>query len=124
MPSFASIFRTLTLGLAAAFALCASAATPSVGVALDTDDNPATGCTVATANGAYAGVEQVVTARVVTHATGAYVDRVERQTCAGGALGGAAIVDSGDWPVGLGNGAGGSAVVEMSIPRSLLPAGG
>ncbi|MCC7114261.1 MAG: PASTA domain-containing protein [Burkholderiales bacterium] len=124
MPSFASIFRTLTLGLAAAFALCASAATPSVGVALDTDDNPATGCTVATANGAYAGVEQVVTARVVTHATGAYVDRVERQTCAGGALGGAAIVDSGDWPVGLGDGAGGSAVVEMSIPRSLLPAGG
>jgi len=118
--------RSPAVGLAAAlaFAVQAGAATPSVGVALDTDDHPATGCSVATANGALPGIELVVTARIVTTAAGAYVDRVERQSCAAGALGGAVLVDPGDWPVGLGAGTGGSAVVEMSIPRSLLPRSG
>ena len=126
MSSLPNLSRSLALGLAIAFAFAAPApaATPSVGVALDTDDHAATGCSFATANGVLPGVELVVTARIVTTATGAYVDRVERQSCVGGALGGAVLVDPGDWPVGLGAGTGGSAVVEMSIPRSLLPRGG
>ncbi|HQU48092.1 MAG TPA: RHS repeat-associated core domain-containing protein [Casimicrobiaceae bacterium] len=126
MASFLSSLRSLCIGLAGAlaFAMSATAATPSVGVALDTDSQSATGCTVPTANGALAGIELVVTARTVTTATGAYVDRVERQTCTGGILGSAVVVDSGDWPVGFGVGTGGSAVVEMSIPRTLLPSAG
>ncbi|MBK7333899.1 MAG: hypothetical protein IPI87_16855 [Betaproteobacteria bacterium] len=123
MPSPRTFLASLLVGatLALAAVPCAIAATPSVGVALDTDDDAGTGCTVPTAEGALAGVELVVTARLVTTAGGAYVDRVERQDCAGGTIGGPIVVDSGDWPVGRGAGTGGSAVVELSIPRSLLP---
>ncbi|GMU72656.1 MAG: hypothetical protein AMXMBFR42_21120 [Burkholderiales bacterium] len=125
MPSLLTSLRSLALGLAAcALVGATSAATHSVGVLLDTDDQGATGCPVATANGALTGIELVVTARIVTTATGAYVDRVDRQTCTGGSLGAPVVVDPGDWPVGLGAGAGGSAVVEWSIPRSLLPPSG
>jgi RHS repeat-associated protein len=119
-------WRRLLVGATLALAVLSSAlaAAPSVGVALDTDDDPATGCTIATADGPLAGVELVVTARIVTTAVDARVDRLERQACAGGALGGPVGYDEGDWAVGLGAGTGGSSVVELSIPRTMLPRGG
>jgi len=117
-------FRELVLLLlACVFAAPAIAATPAVGLAFDADDNPATGCTIATADGALPGIELVVTARLLTTATGATVDRVERQSCAGGTPG-APVTGAGGWSVGLGAGGGGSGVVEFSVARSRLPGQG
>ena len=114
-----------TLALSFLFtAATATAATATFSVGLDTDNNAATGCALATVNGPMSGIEQVATAVVSTSATGASVIRLERQVCVGGTLGAPVVYDSGTWPVGLGNGTGGSAVIETSIPFSLLPAAG
>ncbi|HYN38985.1 MAG TPA: hypothetical protein VES39_07025, partial [Rhodospirillales bacterium] len=124
LPSTFSCLRrslpALVLSLALA-APAATAATATFGVGFDTDNSAATGCALATVNGPVSGIEQVATAVVSTSANGAAVLRLERQVCAGGTLGAPVVYDSGTWPVGLGNGIGGSAVIETSIPRSLLP---
>jgi RHS repeat-associated protein len=102
----------------------ALAATLSFSVGLDTDDNAATGCTLATAGGPVPGIEQVARAMVTTSTAGAVVTRLERQTCAGTSFGAPTVYDNGGWPVGLGNGTGGSAVIESSLPLALLGATG
>ncbi len=79
--------------------------------------------TFATADGPVAGIEQIATTVITTGAGGAVVGRLERQVCAGGAFGAPLVYDAGGWSVGLGNGTGGSAVVETYIPLSMLPSG-
>jgi hypothetical protein len=61
---------------------------------------------------------------VTTSTAGAVVTRLERQTCAGTSFGAPTVYDNGGWPVGLGNGTGGSAVIESSLPLALLGATG
>ncbi|MEO8303996.1 MAG: hypothetical protein ABI724_07740, partial [Betaproteobacteria bacterium] len=92
-------------------------------VLLDTDNNPATGCTVPSANGPVAGIELVATTVVTTSIDGAIVSRLERQSCDSGALSAPVVYDPGGWTVGLGNGTGATAVIETSIPLALLPSG-
>ncbi len=100
------------------------AATSTFGIGIDTDNNPATGCALATANGAVAGVEIVARSVVTTSAAGATVTRLEQQRCNAGSLSASATYETGGWPVGFGNGTGASAVIEYSVPLSTLGATG
>ncbi len=120
LPGLQSVAAFL---LAFALAGTVQAATATYSVALDTDSNPATGCTVAGAGGPIAGIEQIVTTVVEISAHDATIARLERQLCISGALGAPAPYDAGGWPVGFGTGMGGAAVVETSVPLSLLPPG-
>ncbi|MEO8306030.1 MAG: RHS repeat-associated core domain-containing protein [Betaproteobacteria bacterium] len=112
---------TSLLLAAALVAPCVVAGTVTVSVALDTDSNPGTGCMYATVDGPVPGIEQVATTVVTTTAGGASVTRLERQPCIGGSFAAPVVFDTGGWSVGIGNGVGGSAVVESSIPLSMLP---
>ena len=121
-----SVLRRALPALLISLALNASAtaATASFGVGLDTDNNAATGCVLATVNGPVSGIEQVATAVIATSASGAAVVRLERQVCNAGTLPAPVVYDNGGWPVGLGNGTGGSSVIESSLPLSMLGAAG
>jgi len=112
------------LGLALSFLVAApaSAKEQTVGVLIDTDNDAATGCTVATADGPFAGVEQILETTVdTTPPATAQVTLVTRRECVSGSTFGAPItVDDGDWPVGVGLGLDGSDVVETYVPLSDL----
>lgn len=100
-------------------AVNASAITSEYRILLDLDNNPATGCTVATVDGNFTGVEQVLITTVDTVGMTATVTSVARQECTAGTFG-AAIPVGGGWPVGIGNGVDGFNVIETYFP---LPAG-
>lgn len=85
---------------------------------LDTDNNAATGCTVATVGGNVNGIEQVLTTTVTTSVPSAAISLVERQVCANGSLGAPVVVSAGGWS------AGGLGAIETYVPLSLLPPGG
>ena len=110
MPrSLHSCLRALALLLGLAIVSSqAAAGSATVSTALDTDNNAATGCVVASANGPIAGIEQIASTVVTTTTTGATVARLERQLCTAGALGAPTSYDPGGWNVGLGNGTGGT----------------
>lgn len=93
-------------------------------VLLDTDNNPATGCTVATSKGPVAGVEQVWTTVVTTTASNVVVKQVEHQTCVGGALSASVVYATAGWPVNLGIGISGTGPIETYVPLSFLPTSG
>lgn len=95
-------------------------ATVTYSLALDSDASSATGCTIATANGALAGVDSVYSTVITTTVGGATVTRLERRTCIGTTLVAPVVYDSGGWPVGLGNGSGGVAVIESALPLTML----
>jgi hypothetical protein len=108
------------LGIAVA-ALALSAATPSFGidypVYLDLDHNVSTGCTVATPDGPFAGIEQIL----VTTVAGDQVTAVNRRVCidpSTSTFGSPIAVTTfpTPWPVGLGVGTSGSDVVETYFP--------
>ena len=90
-------------------------------ILLDTDNNALTGCTIATAHGPAAGIEQVWTTVVTTTTSGASVTRIERQTCNGGTLGPSILVPTAGWPAGVGNGVANTAAIETYVPLSVLP---
>jgi VCBS repeat-containing protein len=114
----------LTLLLTAA-ALPAAAVTHHVDVLLDLDNDASTGCTVATVEGPFDGVEQILRSVVETEmvpSPAATVVEVVRLECVGGAIFGPPIlVDDGDWPVGVGLGDSASDVIETYFPGSALP---
>jgi hypothetical protein len=89
---------------------------------VDLDGNSATGCTVATPAGPFAGVESVLSTFVETDGDQqARVVRVERRNCidpADDLFGPAELVDADEWPVGAGNGIGGFNVIETYLPLS------
>ncbi len=117
----------MSLGLAALlFCLWqnARAADLSFSLLLDTDQSVATGCTVAAPDAAISGVDLRVNVIVRTTQTTASVLRTERQNCASGTFVAPTTVDLGPWNVGLGLGASSSAVIELSLPLSLLPSTG
>ncbi|MBI3786568.1 MAG: hypothetical protein HY270_24525 [Deltaproteobacteria bacterium] len=75
-------------------------------VLIDSDNNTATGCTVAlhdlNFNGSVSGVEYIVTAHVDRFSTSATVDSVTiRQCMSGSTFSGPSEVDPGSWAVGL-----------------------
>jgi len=107
--------------LALAFGAPASAATLTTLV--DTDNNAATGCTVATPNGAFGGVERRFVTTVDTALSPPLVTGVTQENCtaAPGTFSAPVVVSSGGWAVGVGNGTGGSNVIETGLP---LPASG
>lgn len=108
----------------ASLAAPAFAATAVHSILLDTDADQATGCPVTTVRGTVAGVEQVLETTITTTTTSATVTGVARRVCAGGTLGAPQSLGPAGWPVGMGNGTGGAAVIETGMPRSLLPASG
>src|SRR5579871_7003187 len=105
--------RARALGLALV-CICGAAhgADQRFALLLDTDNSTATGCTVATAKGPVAGVDEVWTTVVATSAASVTVMEVDRQDCSGGVLGSPAIVSSGGWAVGMGNGVSGTGAIE------------
>jgi len=84
-------------------------------VLVDRDANPATGCTVATAAGPFAGAELALVTEVTTTAANAAVTRIDKRTCNGGSFGAPQNLETGSWPVGLGAGVSGVAVIETSL---------
>lgn len=110
--------------LLAGTCLTAAAAEHRFDLLLDTDNNAATGCSVSEPAGSVGGVEQVTRIYVDTTTTAATVNRITQASCVQGTLGTETIVDSSGWPVGLGNGTAGLAVIEAYVTRSLLPTTG
>ncbi|MER2601757.1 MAG: IPTL-CTERM sorting domain-containing protein, partial [Candidatus Competibacter phosphatis] len=110
------LFLGLCLGLLLAGAAWAETATYQI--LLDTDNNPATGCTVATVDGPFDGAEQRLVATGTTGSNSATVSGVQLQNCTGSGFGAAVWSAGGSWPVGLGNGLNGTAIVETYLPLS------
>ena len=102
----------------------ARAVQQEVRLLLDLDNDAGTGCTVTTAAGAFAGVEQVLITTVDTSSPpdAGNVTDVALATCTDpgtNTLGAPASFDGG-WPVGIGNGVGGRDVVETYAPLASL----
>ncbi|MDG4597334.1 MAG: hypothetical protein P9F75_16885 [Candidatus Contendobacter sp.] len=75
---------------------------------------------MATVNGNFAGVDRRLVTTITVGASTATVGGVQLQSCVGGAFGAATWSDPGGWPVGLGNGAGGAAVIETCRTHTCL----
>jgi hypothetical protein len=90
---------------------------------LDLDDDPATGCAVATPEGPFAGVEIVATSEVVTDIV-PVVERIELLDCQGGVTEvKVAPGTKGGVPYAVGLGAGGFDAIETFVPLAGLPGG-
>jgi hypothetical protein len=117
----ASVFCALVASVA--MVSVSHAAEHRFSLLFDIDNVAATGCTVSTVNGPVSGIDRIATAVVSTTTTTATVARLEQQTCTGGTLSAATTYDAGGWSAGLGNGTGGSAAIEFSVPMTSLPRG-
>lgn len=114
------------------FAVAVGLATPvgaqSIKLFLDLDANPATGCTVTTVDGPFAGVEQVLETYVGFQGVppgASFVSSVTRRECTdpgAGAFGPSIPVDPVGWPVEVGLGTDGSRAVETYLPLAALAA--
>ena len=119
--------RSASMAIATAGAMAASAsfaASTTVSVLIDADNNASTGCTVSTANGPFAGVERVLNTTVIADATGYRIQSITLQSCNGGAIGPTTIISATPTPLVRGSGANGTTAVETYIPSSFLPATG
>jgi hypothetical protein len=105
------------LTLAISLGMAKTAKAVEYAVYLDLDRNAATGCTVTTADGPFAGIEQAL----VTTVANDQVTSVDRRVCVdaqNGAFGPPIPVTTfaTPWPVGLGLGTAGSDVIETCFP--------
>ena len=102
----------------------AQAVQQEVRLLLDLDNDAATGCTVSTGAGPFAGVEQILITTVDTTSPpdAGNVTDVALSTCTdpGTDTFGAPTSFDGGWPVGIGNGVGGRDVVETYTPLASL----
>lgn len=111
----------LCLGLLLASAAWGQAITSAeYQILLDTDNNPVTGCTVVTSQGSVSGIEQRLITTVAIGTSVATISGVQLQTCVGGVFGATVWSDPGGWPVGIGNGMQGAAVIETYLPLARL----
>ena len=97
--------------------LAATAGAAEYRVLLDLDNNPATGCDVATVEGTFAGVEQIL----VTTTAGTVVVDVATRDCVdpdADLFAPPLTLDPGGWPVGVGRGVDASDVVETYLPAT------
>lgn len=110
----------LYLGMASAHAQIAD---PEIDLLLDTDNDAATGCTVATADGAFEGVELRLRTRLdISSAPSITVAQVTRAECvdpATDSFGPDVEENAGGWPVGVGLGVDGSHVVETALSQPM-----
>jgi|GEM_PF-6294277 len=112
------------LGLSALFFLvsAAQAVDSRFELLLDLDNDPASGCTVATSEGSFDGVDAIVASFVETSGLAdAMVTAVERRDCTDpgtNTFGPPQVISPGDWPVGIGNGEAGFNVIETFVPVS------
>ena len=117
--------RAAVLGLAGATAFAAQlgfAATTTINTLLDTDNNTATGCAVATLNGAVNGVESIVNTIVIADATGYRTQSITMQTCISGtSFTAPGLISNTPTPIAPGNGVGGTTAVESYVPHIFLP---
>ncbi|MEO7254600.1 MAG: Ig-like domain-containing protein [Casimicrobium sp.] len=118
------LLRFAAVAIAALAVPVTLAATTTVSTLIDVDNNVVTGCSISTANGAFAGVDRVLNTIVVTDAAGYRISSITQQTCSGGTLGPASVVDPSSTPLARGNGANGSTAVETYLPNLFLPANG
>ena len=123
------VSRTRILAAAALAALgltmpAVFAATTTVSILIDSDNNVATGCTVATVNGPFAGVERVLTTTVVADSAGYRSQSITVQSCSGTTLSAAQLIDGNALPIARGNGPAGSTAIETFVPSSFLPVAG
>ncbi len=118
--------RRLVLGLMLFFGSLggAQAAEHRYWLLVDRDSNPGTGCTQASVNGPLQGIDVRFQLTVNTTASAAVVSRLEQSVCTGGSFAAPTLVENGPWPVGLGLGRNGFAVLEAAIPLGVLPATG
>src|SRR3981081_1560886 len=98
------MMRVWLLILAASFSWTAQAGEHRFQLLLDTDNLPATGCSLVTAKGTVTGIEQVWTTVVTTTTSTATVTRIERQACIGTTLQPPTVHAAAGWPAGIGNG--------------------
>ncbi len=130
---FRPLVKLTALALLAGVVMTAAplaAATPTAQFTalLDLDNNPGTGCTVATVDGPFKGVDQMLVTTVDLTQTPPVVISVTRQACNQGTqtFGAAVPINSPyapPWPVGVHNGTSGSDVVETYVPLGNLSVG-
>ncbi|MBP8295383.1 MAG: hypothetical protein KAX84_04695, partial [Burkholderiales bacterium] len=115
-----STCQAFGLRLFAALALCLSTALSAAtfDILVDKDSNSATGCTVATPDGPFTGVEFIVSTTVNTGVYPPMVSGVTRADCASppSTFGPPTLIDAGGWPVGIGSGTAGYDVLETWFP--------
>ncbi len=127
--TLAALATVATIAGVAAAPAQAVPATSQFKVLLDLDNNPSTGCTVATADGPFKGVEQILVTTVDLTQSPPKVIAVAQQVCTNpgtstfGALTPITSPFAPPWPVGVGNGIGGAEVVESYLPLSTISAG-
>ena len=98
------------------------AATVTVTVALDTDNNPATGCTIATGAGSFMGAERALLTVAQADAVGYSTQSISVRECVSGTLGAPQVVDGTPAPIAPGMGAAGASAVETFIRSAQLGA--
>jgi large repetitive protein len=113
-----SLGLRLLLGAGLLLSTVLSAAT--FDILVDEDNNIATGCTVATPAGPFAGVEFIVTTTVNTSVFPPMVSGVSRRNCVTppSTFSAPLVIDAGGWPIGIGNGTAGYDVLETYFPVS------
>ena len=107
----------------AGFAWPAFAQTHAYSVYADTDNDPATGCTIVTAAGSVSGIEAVLTADVSVDPVAVGGQRLAR--CQAGVLQApVTVTGTYPYPVGFDQGADGFDVIELGAPLQLFGGGG
>ena len=96
------------------------AATTSVEIGFDIDNNPATGCTLTVGSRTMAGVEVALATVATTMVDTGAVGAITRRTCTAGVFGAPVAVSSGGWSVGMTTGLNGSDLIETFIPLADL----
>ena len=83
-------------------------------ILVDQDNDSTTGCTAATPDGPFPGVEFIVTTTVNTAVFPPVVTGVSRRDCVGlpSTFGAPSVIDAGGWPLGIGNGTAGNYALE------------
>lgn len=110
-----------TLGLAAGLAFgVAQAATTTLDTLVDTDNNPLTGCSVATAGGPVSGVERIIRTTVDADSTGYRARSVEVLACVGSSFGAPQLIDGTVRTIDRGLGVSGATAVETVVSDSVL----
>ncbi len=98
----------------------AHAATTTVAIGFDTDNNAATGCTLTSGSSSMPGVETVLYTVVTTAVNTGTVSTITRSICIAGVFGAPINVSAGGWPVGMSAGLNGSDLIETFIPLADL----
>jgi len=123
-PRWQVLLRAASISIAAITTSVAFAATTTVSTLIDADNNVASGCSISTVNGAFAGVDRVLNTVVVTDAAGYRISSITQQSCSGATLDPSTVVDSSSTPLARGNGTNSTTAVETYLPNVFLPATG